>query len=34
MITEANIKDYFEVNAKIYTIPGLSNQKKAFTVVD
>ncbi|AFA46829.1 ABC transporter ATP-binding protein [Acetobacterium woodii] len=34
MISEANIKKYFEVNAKIYTIPGLKTHKKAFTVVD
>lgn len=34
MITEENIKKYFEVNAKIYTIPGLGTPKKAFTVVD
>lgn len=34
MITESNIKKYFEVNAKIYAIPGLSTHQKAFTVVD
>jgi iron complex transport system ATP-binding protein len=34
IITEKNIKDYFEVNARIYTIPGSINQTKAFTVID
>ena len=34
IITEENIKEFFEVNAKIFSIPGLKSTEKAFTVVN
>jgi iron complex transport system ATP-binding protein len=34
IITEENMRDFFEVNVKILSIPGLQHTAKAFAVVD
>lgn len=34
IITEENVKEFFEVNSKIFSIPGIQSTVKAFTVVD
>ncbi|SHN50060.1 ABC transporter ATP-binding protein [Desulfitobacterium chlororespirans] len=34
IITEATMKEFFEVNVKILSVPGLQKKSKAFAVVD
>jgi len=34
IITEENMKEFFEVNVKILSVPGLKEKTKAFAVVD